>query len=249
MTNPYLPFLSTDFNVVIDQDKKCIREGLSGTILDDDVKSIIFEYVQHPLQHLGASFRYRHKSTGIVVYDHPLEGKCKIAKCDGCSWFFNQEIEELRYLDPGIIDWFPVPKMQCSVCKINLCKDCGGDLWYGNTKYNNKLTPCMDRRCRKREGLLGLVSARGTGVFCHEGCGGNRKMRCNNHQYCADCSSLSSECQIACYRGEIRYPMECSGDFCSKTFKSCPDEFHKSCSAEYLKDIQKLYNGDQDVPG
>ena len=91
----------TDYNVVIQQEKDIFFNSLRETNLDDDIKSVIFEFVKPPLTHLKASFYYKHKKTGMIIYkDTAKEDKFKnivqnytlsvTEKCDNCFEFFNQ---------------------------------------------------------------------------------------------------------------------------------------------------------------
>eukprot|EP01083_Nonionella_stella_P013110 36965_1 len=232
--NNWLPsarqYVILDFDSVVQQEKDIIL-----SLIDHDfpakIKLVIFDYVKPPIQHLNATFEYKHKGTGFIVYKgrHRYQGSTlyTIQKCDDCGLFFNQQIKLYIYKDRTIRDWFFYPMYQCSVCRKNLCSDCDG-----SSIHYLKINYCADDRC-KVKGPLGTVLGSNTKDFCRYSKDCGDEVWCIKHQTCGKCGSPQTECQIPCHRSNPGHPIDCGADFCSKTFKRCPYEGHKRLQRQW----------------
>eukprot|EP01083_Nonionella_stella_P133995 407614_1 len=231
--NPFIhPYVILDFDSIIADQKQTIFNSLSITHLNDDIKAVIFEYVKYPLEHLGASFIYKHKATGLVIYEkhgYYLEHYV-IEKCDVCFLFFNQAVADSKYDDRSTNDWFTYPEYQCCVCKKNRCHDCGGSAPSGCDYKNNKLQYCYDDACRVKDGPRGIVTLYSS-FYCRNQCGND--MFCERHQNCCECCAPKDDCHVSCYQSKPRYAIACGGYFCTKKNTRCPHKNHERYSDLY----------------
>eukprot|EP01083_Nonionella_stella_P009020 26152_1 len=232
--NPFIhPYVILDFDSIIADQKQTIFNSLSITHLNDDIKLVIFEYVKYPFEHLGASFKYKHKSTGLVIYNtHDTINRTRdyfvIEKCDVCFSFFNQTIAIRRYDDASIKlikDLFIYPKYQCCVCKKNRCHDCGGFPYnIDYKKIPHKLTCCFDDACRVKDGPHGTVTVKSS-LHCLNQCGDYEF--CERHQNCSECCASKKDCHIYCRQSKPSRVIACGGYFCAKKDTRCRSKCHE----------------------